>query len=94
LTIIEKKQTLMFALRGYERWVAGGKLRYGYRDGEQHVHDNYHSNISPVDGQPGVYDFYIQVGDSPMGDTWWRGRFRSINDGTDVVILEEGSKWR
>jgi hypothetical protein len=93
MTPIEKKQELMAALNSWRRWQATcPEKKYGY--GSQYLHDQYHKYIGLVGGEGDVFDFDIQVGDSPMGDSWWQGRFRVLPSGVDVEILEENTRWR
>lgn len=83
---IERKQMLMSALRGFQRWEREGKLPRGFGHGQQHFYDPYHDEVRRTD-EANVFTFRIQVFDSPDGDEWLRGRFRLIND-MDVEVLE------
>mgnify|MGYP001586066138 CR=1 FL=1 len=71
----------------YKRWIADGKLPYGYgRDTpRQHYYDSYHDAISQVDET--TYHFNIQTDDSPDGDTWIEGTFRY--DPSGITILTQ-----
>lgn len=84
---LEKKRWLMGALSAYKRWVREGELPHGWGPGHQRDYDSYHESITDEGG--GVYGFSIQTYDSPGGDVWWHGRFRSLNGDTDVELLEE-----
>lgn len=83
MATIEQKQTLLSALRNYERWVREGQPKH--RE-QQHYYDGYHEAVYPTDS-PDVFRFSVQTFDSPDGDTWWRGEFRLI-DGIDVELLK------
>jgi hypothetical protein len=78
---LEKKQIIMDALSRYLRWISEG------RPEKQYYYDSYHDSINKIGDNK--YSFYIQLSDSPEGDTWWNGEFETLNSNTDVKILSE-----
>lgn len=93
MNLIEKKSELMSVLNQYKRWDSDGRKKYGYGPGEQLRYDTYHNYLAPTECE-GTYRFCIQVYDSPEVDIWWHGEFRTLNGGTDVEIIKEGSERR
>lgn len=79
----------MCVLRDYKRWLKEGSKKYGYNKGEQLFYDYYNENITPIEGKPDTYEFSVKVYSAPEGNTWWKGEFISINQGTDVEIIKE-----
>lgn len=65
---------LTSTLLKYWRWVAEGKVKYGYGKDEQLWHDSYHEGMR-FDPETKRYHFSIQTSDSPEGDSWWVGSF-------------------
>ena len=50
---------------------------------------DYHRIIRPV--SESIYEFNIQIYDSPEVDIWWQGKFETLNGGIDVRIIEEST---
>lgn len=92
MTSLDKKRELMTALSNYRRWQREGERTYGYGSGNQLYYDSYHAGVKP-EGE-GVFSFRIQLEDSPDGDYWWSGKFKTLNGETDVELLEEKGEWR
>lgn len=91
--ILKKKSELMTILNQYNFWNNNGRKKYGYGKDEQLKYDTYHDYIAPTECE-NTYRFCIQVYDSPEGDTWWHGEFKTLNGGTDIEILKEGCERR
>lgn len=85
MTPIEKKQALMGILSKRARWIADGSRPYR----EQYIWDYYHDALAPTESDPSLFNFSIQISDSPEGDTWWTGQCRFVNGNTDAEILRE-----
>lgn len=79
---LEQKRMLMEALNNFLRWEREGRPPYR----QQYYYDDYHNHIDRISADE--YCFSIQTYDSPMGDRWWHGRFRTLNGGIDVELLQ------
>ena len=67
----------------YWRWVTEGKKEYKK---EQLYYDKYHRSMNYIPEED-IYEFNIQVYDSPQGDQWVKGKFKL--SGAEIIILEK-----
>jgi hypothetical protein len=65
------------ALLDYMRWVTEGKPE------KQHYYDSYHDYINYLGD--GIYEYRIQIYDSPEGDKWIRGKFKIKYQGIEIL---------
>lgn len=76
-----KKQLLLTTLKNYTRWRNAGSPR-GYV-----AYDPLNAAVTELSEDR--YSFSIQITDSPVGDTWWMGEFRTVDGGADVELVRE-----
>lgn len=80
----------MSCLSSYKRWISEDKPQYGFKHENnkkcQLYYDQYHNHIEFLGNN--TYSFCIQIYDSPEGDTWWFGKFKELNGGTDIELIE------
>ena len=69
------------ALVKHWRWVTEGCPK------KQYYYDPYYDCIEFLGDD--IYRFHIQIHDSPMGDTWIKGKFRVKKYFCDIEILEQ-----
>lgn len=81
---LQQKRLLMETLSSWKRWRDAGFPKDAHP-----FHDNYHNGIT--DRGDGRYAFNIQTYDSPAGDVWWYGEFKTLNGDTDVELLSSAT---